>query len=207
MIVAFSGKIVAEKDLKKPERPLFGRLLGHSELVGWSLFFKSETMCEVSLFYWKLLKTHVNKTHFQKQSFALSLVLKVRVFETRKWPIDSLLALSLSDRAWRVTRVTYLQMIERDSSAQYVIIDADQMRKLRFHFDASTFVSEAESSFLQGNKRRQKEKKIFNNIILNAMYSLPSLQDTRDDLIFSLAQFCLPQWFSEFLAICLSSSW
>ena len=100
--------------------------------------------------------SHVDKTHFQKQSFALSLVLKVRVFGTRKWPIDSLL--TLSDRVWRVTRVTYLQMIERDSSAQYVIIDADQMRKLRFHFDASTFVSEAESSFLQGNKRRQKEK-------------------------------------------------
>lgn len=57
-----------------------------------------------------------------------------------------------------MTRVTYLQMIERDSSAQYVIIDADQMRKLRFHFDASTFVSEAESSLLQKKKRKEKEK-------------------------------------------------
>ena len=63
-----------------------------------------------------------------------------------------------SYKAWRMTRVTYLQMIERDPSAQYVIIDADQMRKLRLHFDASTFVSEAESSLLQEKKRREKKK-------------------------------------------------
>ena len=29
-----------------------------------------------------------NKTHFQNKGFALSLVLKVRFFGTRKWPID-----------------------------------------------------------------------------------------------------------------------
>ena len=29
---------------------------------------------------------HTNKTHFHNQGFALSLVLKVRVFGTRKWP-------------------------------------------------------------------------------------------------------------------------
>lgn len=54
-----------------------------------------------------------------------------------------------------MTRVNYLQMIERDSSAQYVIIDTDQMRKLRFHFDASTFVSEAESSLLKKKEKRK----------------------------------------------------
>ena len=30
---------------------------------------------------------HANKTHFHNQGFALSLVLKVSVFGTRKWPI------------------------------------------------------------------------------------------------------------------------
>ena len=30
---------------------------------------------------------HANKTHFQNKGFALSLVLKVRFFGTRKWPI------------------------------------------------------------------------------------------------------------------------
>ena len=30
---------------------------------------------------------HANKTHFHNKGFALSLVLKVRFFGTRKWPI------------------------------------------------------------------------------------------------------------------------
>ena len=30
--------------------------------------------------------SHVDKTHFHKKSFALSLLLKVRVFGTREWP-------------------------------------------------------------------------------------------------------------------------
>ena len=31
--------------------------------------------------------SHANKTHFHKKSCALGLILKVRVFGTRKWPI------------------------------------------------------------------------------------------------------------------------
>ena len=31
--------------------------------------------------------SHVNKTHFHKKGCAPSLILKVRVFGTRKWPI------------------------------------------------------------------------------------------------------------------------
>ena len=31
-----------------------------------------------------------NKTHFHKKGCALGLILKVRVFRTRKWPIDSI---------------------------------------------------------------------------------------------------------------------
>ena len=32
--------------------------------------------------------SHANKTHFHKKGCAPSLILKVRVFGTRKWPID-----------------------------------------------------------------------------------------------------------------------
>ena len=33
------------------------------------------------------VKSHANKTHFHKKGCALGLILKVRVFRTRKWPI------------------------------------------------------------------------------------------------------------------------
>ena len=33
------------------------------------------------------LHSHSNKTHFHKKGCALGLILKVRVFGTRKWPI------------------------------------------------------------------------------------------------------------------------
>ena len=45
--------------------------------------FQSEAECEAidmeMIFY-----SHTNKTHFHKKGFALSLVLKVRIFGTRK---------------------------------------------------------------------------------------------------------------------------
>ena len=34
-----------------------------------------------------IIYSHANKTHFHQKGFALSLVLKDRVFGTRKWPI------------------------------------------------------------------------------------------------------------------------
>ena len=34
-----------------------------------------------------IFHSHANKTHFHKKGCALSLILKVRVFGTRKWPI------------------------------------------------------------------------------------------------------------------------
>ena len=34
---------------------------------------------------------YANKTHFHKKGFALGLVLRVRVFGTRKWPIEDIL--------------------------------------------------------------------------------------------------------------------
>ena len=33
--------------------------------------------------------SHANKTHFHNKGFALRLVLKVRFFGTRKWPIET----------------------------------------------------------------------------------------------------------------------
>ena len=36
-----------------------------------------------------IFHSHANKTHLYKKGFALSLVLKVRVFATRKWNIKS----------------------------------------------------------------------------------------------------------------------
>ena len=35
--------------------------------------------------------SRANKTHFHKKGFALSLVLKARVFGTWKWPIEGML--------------------------------------------------------------------------------------------------------------------
>ena len=35
-----------------------------------------------------IFHSHANKTHFHKKSCALGLILKVRDFGTRKWPLD-----------------------------------------------------------------------------------------------------------------------
>ena len=34
-----------------------------------------------------IFNSYANKSHFHKKGFALSLVLKVRAFETQKWPV------------------------------------------------------------------------------------------------------------------------
>ena len=36
-----------------------------------------------------IFHSHANKTHFHMKGCALGLILKVRVFGTRKWPIES----------------------------------------------------------------------------------------------------------------------
>ena len=50
-------------------------------------FFQSEAKCEAidmkTIFY-----SHASKTHFHKNVFVLSLVLKRRVFGTLKWPVN-----------------------------------------------------------------------------------------------------------------------
>ena len=48
--------------------------------------FQNESKC--SVFDMKIIfYSHANKTHFHKKDCALGLILKVRVFETQKWPI------------------------------------------------------------------------------------------------------------------------
>ena len=36
-----------------------------------------------------VFQSHVNKTHFHKEGCALGLILKVKVFGTRNWPVRS----------------------------------------------------------------------------------------------------------------------
>ena len=49
--------------------------------------YQNEVKC--STFDMKIIfHSHANKTHFHKKGCALGLILKVKVFGTRKWPID-----------------------------------------------------------------------------------------------------------------------
>ena len=36
-----------------------------------------------------IFHSHANKTHFHMKGCALGLILKVRIFGTRKWPVES----------------------------------------------------------------------------------------------------------------------
>ena len=48
--------------------------------------YQNEVKC--SAFDMKMIfHSHANKTHFHKKGCALGLILKVRVFGTRKWPV------------------------------------------------------------------------------------------------------------------------
>ena len=48
--------------------------------------FQNEAKCE-AIDMKMIFNYYANKTHFHNKGFALSLVLKVRFFGTRKWPI------------------------------------------------------------------------------------------------------------------------
>ena len=53
--------------------------------------FHSEAKCEaidLSMFF----NSHANRFRFQQKGFALSLVLKARVFGTHKWPVRTMVA-------------------------------------------------------------------------------------------------------------------
>ena len=47
---------------------------------------QSEAEC-IAIDVKMILQSHANKTHFHQKGSAVSLVLKARVFGTRKWPI------------------------------------------------------------------------------------------------------------------------
>ena len=49
--------------------------------------FQSEVKCE-AIDMKMIFDYNANKTHLHNKGFSLSLVLKVRFFGTRKWPID-----------------------------------------------------------------------------------------------------------------------
>ena len=53
---------------------------------------KNEAKCE-AIDMKMIFNYYANKTHFHNKGFALSLVLKVRFFGTRKWPITEILRL------------------------------------------------------------------------------------------------------------------
>ena len=60
-------------------------LIGHSRVAPGPLF-QNEGRC--SAFDMQIIfHSHANKTHLLEKSCAPSLILKVRVFGTRKWPI------------------------------------------------------------------------------------------------------------------------
>ena len=48
--------------------------------------FENEAKCE-AIDVKMIFSSHANKTHFHKKGFTLGLVLIVRVFGTRKWPV------------------------------------------------------------------------------------------------------------------------
>ena len=48
--------------------------------------FQNEAKCE-AIDMKMIFNYYANKTHFHNKGFALSLILKVRFFGTRKWPI------------------------------------------------------------------------------------------------------------------------
>ena len=46
-----------------------------------------------------IFHSHANKTHFHKKDFAPSLILKVRVIGTQKWPISFVIYTNLTGQS------------------------------------------------------------------------------------------------------------
>ena len=81
------------KHLKKQGWPFdLSQLINHQENRPFpsskKSHFQSETKCE-AIDMKMIFNYDANKTHFHNKGFALSLVLKVRGFGTRKWPITT----------------------------------------------------------------------------------------------------------------------
>ena len=67
----FSNELQLNRSFPSSPRPLFQNE-GRCSALNTEIVFHS----------------HANKTHFHKKGCAPNLILKVRVFGTRKWPID-----------------------------------------------------------------------------------------------------------------------
>ena len=66
--------------------------------------------------------SHANKTNFHNKSFALSLVLKVRVFGTRKWPIKRGWLIHLLMPFFRLSRTWLTKILPKLYATRFWII-------------------------------------------------------------------------------------
>ena len=93
---------------------------------------------------------HANKSHFYKKGVALSLVMKVRVFETRKWPMNQLSYVSYIYRVywwWREILGTVLE--ESCSSASQ---KCSEQNKVKIWI---SFLSTGITTFLKNQRHRK----------------------------------------------------
>ena len=87
---------------REKTKPQTTTIIGHFRVPPRPLF-QNEGRC--SAFDMEIIfHSHANKSHFHKNSCAPSLILKVRVFGTRKWPIVERHSLEqASRRGWVVS--------------------------------------------------------------------------------------------------------
>ena len=75
--------------------------------------FQSEAKCEATDMK-MIFHSHANKTHLYKKGFALSVVLKVRVFATQKWHILKSLRDSVRKKIKNVVRTNVEATLAKD---------------------------------------------------------------------------------------------
>ena len=68
--------------------------------------FQSEAKCE-AIDMKMIFNYDVNKTHFHNKGFTPSLVLKVRFFATRKWPIKLLKTISYASTFGQIVEILH----------------------------------------------------------------------------------------------------
>ena len=80
-----------------------------------------------------------NKTHFHNKGFALSLVLKVRFFRTRKWPIDTKVSILWVQTTSKQDNWTLLVCLNR-LLRQIAITGGKMYRQLRMTTNRVNFI-------------------------------------------------------------------
>ena len=66
-------------------------------MLALTLIFRAWATCGLTNKQWAIFHSHGNKTHFHKKGCSPSLILKVRVFGTRKWSITGLFTCRIGD--------------------------------------------------------------------------------------------------------------